>query len=201
MNSQTQRNTSEAKELWLKEAEIAALRQQMLRFARLQLHDHTAAEDAVQEALSAAYSTRERFAGRARVKTWIFSILRNKIIDQIRRQTRHPTESLTREDGTDAEVNALFDEGGSWHKEARPADWGDPESALGSDQFWAIFELCLKAMTESTARIFSMREFLGMETGEICTTLGISENNCWVILHRARARLRLCLEENWMKSE
>jgi RNA polymerase sigma-70 factor (ECF subfamily) len=199
MNSKLDANTSEAAELWLQEAEIATLRRDMLRFAKLQLRDVATAEDAVQEALSAAYATRGRFAGRAQVKTWIFSILRHKIIDQIRSQTRHPTHSLTQDDGRDAEVGALFDDGGYWHKAARPADWGDPEAALGSEQFWVIFEICLNAMAENTARIFTMREFLGLETAEICNELGISENNCWVILHRARSRLRLCLEENWIK--
>jgi RNA polymerase sigma-70 factor (ECF subfamily) len=198
MNSKLDANTSEAAELWLQEAEIATLRRDMLRFAKLQLRDVATAEDAVQEALSAAYATRGRFAGRAQVKTWIFSILRHKIIDQIRSQTRHPTHSLTQDDGRDAEVGALFDDGGYWHKAARPADWGDPEAALGSEQFWVIFEICLNAMAENTARIFTMREFLGLETAEICNELGISENNCWVILHRARSRLRLCLEENWI---
>lgn len=201
MNSKWNRNTRDANEFWLQEREIAALRQSMLRFARLQLQDATVAEDAVQEALSAAYASRERFAGRAQVKTWIFSILRNKIIDLLRSQARHPTHSLTRDDGRDAEVGALFAEGGHWHKENRPVDWGDPEAAFDNEQFWMIFEFCLKAMAEQQARIFSMREFLGLETAEICTQLGISENNCWVILHRARSRLRLCLEENWINRE
>jgi RNA polymerase sigma-70 factor (ECF subfamily) len=199
MNSEMDSNTSEAADLWLQEAEIATLRRDMLRFTKLQLRDVATAEDAVQEALSAAYATRERFAGRAQVKSWIFSILRNKIIDQIRSQTRHPTYSLTRDDGRDTEVGALFDDGGYWHKAARPTDWGDPEAALDSEQFWVIFEICLNAMAENTARIFTMREFLGLDTAEICNELGISENNCWVILHRARSRLRLCLEENWIK--
>ena len=31
---------------------------------------------------------------------------------------------------------------------------------------------------------------------EICSELAISEANCWVIMHRARMRLRICLENN-----
>ena len=42
-----------------------------------------------------------------------------------------------------------------------------------------------------------MREFMELETSEICTTLGISSSNCWVILHRARIGLRECLENTW----
>jgi len=42
-----------------------------------------------------------------------------------------------------------------------------------------------------------MREMLELETGEICNTLNISENNCAVILHRARLGLRHCLSHTW----
>jgi RNA polymerase sigma-70 factor (ECF subfamily) len=42
-----------------------------------------------------------------------------------------------------------------------------------------------------------MRELLELETDEICRELAITTSNCWVILHRARMGLRLCLEETW----
>ena len=78
----------------MKETDIAAalslLRPQMLRFARLQLRSDDAAEDAVQEALLAAMEGAAGFAGAAALKTWVFSILRNKIIDDIRRRAREP---------------------------------------------------------------------------------------------------------------
>lgn len=201
MNQQSEDHMEQASRLWFQETEIAALRHDMLRFARLQLRDAAEAEDAVQEALSAAYATRDRFTGRAQVKTWIFSILRHKIIDLLRDRSRHPTQSLTRDDGSDADINELFDAKGYWRKEERPTDWGDPEATLGNAQFWRIFEICMNAMAENLARVFTMREFLGLETAEICNELAISESNCWVILHRARSRLRLCLEENWIESE
>ena len=183
------------------ETDIAELRLDLLRFAKLQLRDQANAEDAVQEALTAAYASRDRFAGKSQVKTWVFSILRNKIIDIIRQRTRRPTQSLTNEDGSDTEINELFDENGYWHKQDRPSNWGQPDEALDNDQFWRVLEICLDIMSESTARVFIMREFLGLETDEICAELEISESNCWVILHRARSRLRLCLEKKWIRSE
>jgi RNA polymerase sigma-70 factor (ECF subfamily) len=42
-----------------------------------------------------------------------------------------------------------------------------------------------------------MREVLGFDTEEICETLSITTNNCWVQMHRARLALRACLEQNW----
>jgi RNA polymerase sigma-70 factor (ECF subfamily) len=42
-----------------------------------------------------------------------------------------------------------------------------------------------------------MREILEMETEEICKELAISTSNCWVVLYRARMRLRECLQLKW----
>lgn len=179
--------------------EIAALRNDMLRFARLQLRDDQAAEDAVQEAIVAAIASRERYAGRSKLKTWVFSILRNKIIDLIRERQRHPVQSF--DEGLDSELDKLFDKRGHWNREWRPTEWKKPEQDLEDEQFWRVFDACLNYLPENTARVFMMREMLGLDTEEICRELSISESNCWVILHRARSRLRLCLTENWFNGE
>ncbi|MDH3354661.1 MAG: sigma-70 family RNA polymerase sigma factor [Chromatiales bacterium] len=181
--------------------DLTKLRTEMLRFATLQLRDSTSAEDAVQEALSAAFVAKDKFEGRAKVRSWVFSILRNKIIDIIRERARHPSQSLTQEDGSEDELNELFDENGRWRKDVQPSSWGQPEETYSNDQFMKIFEICLKTMKEKVARVFMMREFLGLETSDICTELNISESNCWVILHRGRSRLRLCLENGWINNE
>jgi len=46
-------------------------------------------------------------------------------------------------------------------------------------------------------RLFMMREWLELDTEEICKALDISATNLWVMLHRARLRLRECLQLNW----
>jgi DNA-directed RNA polymerase specialized sigma24 family protein len=46
-------------------------------------------------------------------------------------------------------------------------------------------------------RIFMMREWLELDTPEICKELGITATNAWVLLHRARLRLQMCLQERW----
>jgi RNA polymerase sigma-70 factor (ECF subfamily) len=64
-----------------------------------------------------------------------------------------------------------------------------------------VFEICLTRLPENTARVFMMREFIGFDTSEICQELGMTVSNCHVILHRARMRLRLCLEQRWFNPE
>ena len=68
-------------------------------------------------------------------------------------------------------------------------------------QFWRVFDACLERLPSNTARVFMMREFLGFETDEICKELALSASNCWVILHRARMALRLCLESQWFQGK
>ncbi len=182
-----------------REAELNALRPDLLRFARLQLRDAGAAEDAVQETLLAALAGSANFASRSSYKTWLISILRNKIVDIIRGQAREvPASSLASdEDGDEALAESLFERDGHWRAEARPGRWADPEASYEQQQFWRAFEACLDHLPAKTARVFMMREILGLETDEICKETGISTSNCWVVLHRARLALRTCLESSW----
>jgi RNA polymerase sigma-70 factor (TIGR02943 family) len=185
------------------EPAILALRRDMLKFAQLQLRDSGAAEDAVQEALIAAMNHQSGFAGRSALKTWVFAILRNKIIDHLRKHAREvPACDLgPRGDEEGPDIEDFFDRSGHWTEQDKPSTWADPESALAQKQFWAVFDACLNHLPAATARVFMMREFLELETAEICEQLEISNSNCWVILHRARTGLRRCLENNWFTGE
>lgn len=179
--------------------EAARLRPMLLRFARLQLRDEAAAEDAVQECLLAALVGEQQFAGRSALRTWLTAILRNKIIDQIRRRAREPSLQAFDDDGEERNFDALFRADGHW---AEPlADWGDPQRTLENKRFHDVFEACVEILPAKTARVFMMREFLGLETEEICKELAISATNCWVALYRARMRLRECLQIKWFGAE
>lgn len=171
-------------------------RRDLVRFAALQLRDRTLAEDVVQETAVAAVQNAAQFAGRSSLKSWVFAILKRKIIDALRAGRRDaPSPDAIDEDTR--QVDAAFDQRGFWAVRHKPQRWSDPEDSLEQQQFWQVFELCLDGLPERTAQVFSMRELLGLETDEICDELGISSGNCRVILHRARMGLRACLEERW----
>lgn len=172
--------------------ELAPLRRDMLRFARLQLRDDAAAEEVVQDAFIAAVEKRASFGGRASLRTWVFAILRNKIIDALRARN-----SGIQFVSSDAATDAHFEADGRWTEESWPSAWGDPEQSLEAQQFWLVFEACLERLQEAAARAFMLREMMGFETDEICKTLQISASNCGVLLHRARIALRACLEHQW----
>ena len=178
------------------------IRRDMIKFALLQLRNEAQAEDVVQEALLAALENTREFAGRSAVKTWIFAILKNKIIDLIRQQARTTNVSAlsAEEESLDQAFESLFKTNDHWLPGARPVNWGDPEESLREQRFWVVFDACFKHLPENTARVFMMREFLEFETSEVCRELSLTTSNCHVILHRARNGLRRCLESNWFSA-
>lgn len=174
------------------------LRRQMLKFATMQLSDGHLAEDAVQEALIGALKNAKSFAGRAALKTWVFAILKNKIADVLRQKQRLvDASSLLREDEEKEDFSELFDQKGYWQSDERPATWGNPQDSLHQNQFWKVFEVCLERLPGNQARVFMMKEFVELDSQEICATVGISTTNLNVMLHRSRLRLRECLENSW----
>jgi len=179
--------------------EIQQHRPYLLRYALLQLRNPDLAEDVVQETLLAALKARDGFTGKSTVKTWLTGILKHKIVDAIRARQRQPVALTTIDDEADLdEFDPLFKDNGAWA--ARPADWGDPESALSQQQFFDVMQVCLDKLPAKTARVFIMREVMELSTEEICKELAITANNLWVILYRARMALRMCLEQSWFSA-
>lgn len=188
-------------DLFLDAVALKRLRGELLRFARMQLRDASLAEDMVQEALAAAFNAQTKFAGRSSATTWIFGILRNKIIDQLRLGWHTRRIELAETDDGDDDFDALFRPNGHWQPNERPSAWSDPQQLSENQQFWKVFEACIARLSPATAHVFTLREVMGLEVEEICKETGITPSNCWVILHRARMALRLCLEQRWFEKE
>lgn len=171
-------------------------RPQLLKYAMLQLRNHAQAEDAVQETMVAAIRGAQGFAGGSSVRTWLIGILKHKIIDSIRKTSREQSLDLDQHESSPGDMDVLFKPDG--HYADTPADWGNPEETLSRQRFFAVLEECMESLPKATAQAFAMREVMGLDTGEICATLSISDSNCWVLLYRARMKLRECLERNWI---
>lgn len=172
------------------------LRSQMIKFATIQLGDEALAEDAVQEALIGALKNAQSFSRRAALKTWVFAILKNKITDVLRKKMR-TFESNRSFPDLEGNLDQLFDTKGFWHENERPVSWSQPMESVKNEHFWRVFEACLSDLPERQARIFMMREFLELDSKEICDSLNVSTSNLHVMLYRARLGLRECLENHW----
>lgn len=177
------------------ENELAEHRTYLLRYARLQLRNDAWAEDAVSETLLAALSKPQSFANRSQLKTWLVGILKHKVVDALRLRRREVALQLDEGNGSDELEALMFKADG--HFAEPPADWGNPEQELSSRQFFAVLEACTEKLPPAMARVFLMREWLEMESEAICKELSLTPTNLYVQLHRARLRLRECLDINW----
>jgi RNA polymerase sigma-70 factor (TIGR02943 family) len=177
--------------------EVEALRPQLMKYARSQLRNEVWAEDAVSETLLAALEKPQAFSGASQLKTWLVGVLKHKLVDQLRRQSREAT-ILDKDDGEDID-NLLFDEAGHWR--TKPGDWTEqPQQLLEQRQFLAVLDACVEHLPAAQGRVFMMREWLELETDQICKELEVTSTNLWVLLHRARMRLRECLQDTWFTS-
>jgi RNA polymerase sigma-70 factor (ECF subfamily) len=178
------------------EQQLVAQRGYLMRFARLQLRNEAWAEDAVSETLLAALAKPQAFEGRSQLKTWLVGILKHKIIDSLRVRKREVVlDSGCDEDSFDPLEHMAFKADG--HFAQRPSDWGNPEQDLNTRQFMTVLDACTEKLPPMQARLFLMREWLELSSDEICKELGLTATNLYVQLHRARLRLRECLELNW----
>jgi RNA polymerase sigma-70 factor (TIGR02943 family) len=176
-------------------ADFASHRPALKRYAMRALRNPADAEDVVQETLAAALASPDGFGGRSSTLTWLIGILKHKILDTYRRQSREAPLPETLDGDALDDGDALFTPAGHWRE--APANWGNPEVALAQRDFLQVLETCIASLPERMARAFTMREVLELEVGEICDALDISPNHCFVMLHRARMKLRLLLEQHW----
>ncbi len=169
----------------------------LYRYALLRTNNVTLAEDLVQETFLAALAARERFAGLSKERTWLTAILKHKIIDHFRKSAREtPLDDASSES---ASVETFFDERGRWLENS--SDWGNPEKSVEQKAFWEAFNQCISKLPEPLADLYVLREMHGLSSEEVCYVLKISTtNNMWVMLSRARMRLRHCLERRWFNS-
>lgn len=157
------------------------------------------ARDLVQETLLAAMKHWTQFAGRSKEAAWLMGILRNKIVDHFRRQSREQT--FTDLEFLADERERFFDKRANWSAAFGPKAWPTPDENLETTEFWRVFDRCVSHLPERVAKLFLLRELDGMATEDICKEFGVSPNNFWVMLYRGRVALRHCLEKHWFKRD
>jgi RNA polymerase sigma-70 factor (ECF subfamily) len=171
---------------------LAEHRGYLLKIARLELRDQHLAEDCVSDTITQAYEKRASFRGDSSLRTWLTTILKNRIIDLLRKQWREePLDAPADDEGH--EFDRLFDAKG--HYLDRPSDVDDPAQLAQQDAFLVAVQRCVERLPKRTGQLFVMREVFGSDTDELCKELQITSSNVWVQLYRARMMLRSCLEQ------
>lgn len=164
--------------------------------------DSDTAKDLVQETFIAAFTGFDKFQSRSNPKTWLFSILKNKIIDHYRKSFRQSWVSESKFSTEDSFFENFFSSEGKW-----PGHWRDKtkprndfmaeENSLENEELGNILTECLKKLPSMWFGAINLKYLEECDGKKICQELGISTTNYWQILHRAKLQLRRCLETNW----
>jgi RNA polymerase sigma-70 factor (TIGR02943 family) len=168
----------------------------LYRYALVRVRKPEIAEDIVQETFLAALRGLENFAARSSVRSWLCSILKNKVFDYHRNLGRET--SFVDLDFCKEEFAERFVPEGDWLHVDGPKEWKPPaDEVMHRDEFWHTIRTCLGKLPQRIADVFMLREMDEIPSKDICEQFSISERNFWVMLHRARMTLRECLEKNW----
>jgi RNA polymerase sigma-70 factor, ECF subfamily len=183
----------------------------MVRLAASYLPSRQDAEEVAQETWQGVLEGLHRFEGRASLKTWIFRILINRAMTRGAREKKSvPFSAMLGRGGSaeteDSEPAVPFDRFSSdgpqrGHWVSMPRDWGSlPEERVLSGEIRAMIKVTIDALPPAQRAAILLRDVEGMASSEVCELLAVSESNQRVLLHRARSRVRLALEE-YMGSE
>lgn len=157
------------------------------------LSDKEEAKDIVQDVFLAAYSGHHSFKGNSSAKTWLNTILKNKVSDYYRKKYKTPAN---------ISIESYFDASGNWRNgEKLLGDWDKLSTAENYAEFEHLLENCIENLAPKwkiPIRLYYLQE---KKTDEICQEIGISKTNLWKILQRGRLQLRECLEIKKMLNE
>jgi RNA polymerase sigma-70 factor (ECF subfamily) len=181
---------------------VSEFTDEMVSWAYYKTKHQALAEDFVQDTFLAAYKNFDKFRGKSSPKTWLFSILKNKITDHYRSKLHKSMvpESDIQKDGNDNILERFFDGNGDWMETRKPGNWDYEEGELlDNENFNKVLKLCMDLLNEKSFMAIQYKYFEGKEGKIICQELGITPTNFWQILHRAKLQLRECIDTNWFK--
>ena len=169
----------------------------LFAFALKRLNNNEAqSEDIVQEVFFSAWKNRESYNGTASEKTWLYTICKNKIIDFYRKQNKTQFISL---DNNEEDETYFTNDGHIQQAYKSFQQWGDKaDDNIGNKEFYNILNNCKSKLKKIQEQIFSLKYLEDVDSSEICALLGISSQNYWVLMHRAKMQLRVCIEKNWI---
>ncbi|MGF7231186.1 sigma-70 family RNA polymerase sigma factor [Arachidicoccus sp.] len=164
-------------------------------YALRRLDDKEQAKDLVQETFLAALEKVDKFEGRSSERTWLTSIIKNKIFDIYRAKT----SALKHLTLCEAYPQYFNQEDGHWKVDLRPQEfYAQEKNVLENQEFNRVLEQCLKKLPALWILVFKLKFMEEENTKEICNQLDVTPANYWVIIHRAKVSLRACLQKHWL---
>ena len=166
--------------------DIATHREYLFYYALNRLRDRGEAEDAVQETFLAALAADRTFSGSSTRRTWLTGILNHKVCDRQRQNSRDRShfQSLPLNHGQEWDPVTLA----SMRRHS-----SDPRMELEHKELREALIGALKKLPPRMALVYQLYESEGRSSREVCEVLRISQDNLWILLHRARKHLRVSL--------
>jgi len=160
---------------------VEKYRQPLFNFIYRTLRDETETEDVAQNVFLQVYKSRDRYERTAKFSTWLFTIARNLCLNEIRRRTRHPADSLE-------ETHAEYDDQPSRQYEDKKI-FLPTDNVLHSELAQKI-EAALAELPENqrTAILLCRQDELSYE--EIAAVLGCTLSATKSLIHRGRETLK-----------
>ncbi len=171
---------------------------ELFKWALYKTSSRETAEDLVQETFFSAYKAFDKFEGKSSTKTWLFSILNNKIIDHYRKKhiTSENSLSLSEEQGTEI-VDGMFKDNGAWENTPVHPVWNSEKHLLDDPEFNVVMEKCIDDLPKNWKTAITYKYVLDKKGDEISKELNLSSSNYWQIIHRAKLLLKKCIEVKW----
>ena len=174
----------------------------LFNYAIVRVNDREKAEDLVQETFLAGLKAQDNFQGKSSERTWLISILKRKVIDTYRKQYSSKVSSMSEyeQDISDGDFYRTEDPfKGHWLEGKGPhSNSLLPEGEMEQEELREIIRRCIKNLPPNLAAAFAMKMIDEADSDEICKELGITSSNLWVMLHRARLKMRTCVESKWL---
>ena len=169
--------------------------EELLSWTMHKISNSENAKDIVQDTFLAVAKSINNYKQESNPKTWIFSILNNKISDYYRKRYRQDTK-------VDYDIlSSFFSKNGDWNSEKQPQHWQTDEKNLLDDfEFIEVLNYCLEHLPQKFNAVISMKYYSEKNPKEICQELEISSTNMWQMMHRAKLKLRECIEKDWFKN-
>lgn len=153
------------------------------------------ADEVAQESWLAVLRALPKFERRSSLKTWILRIVSNTAKSRLRHESRTVNLGDTLDEAPIVDP-ARFRPNAHWS--SPPAVWHaeTPEALLSSTQLRDCINAALDALPPIQRAAITLRDMQGLDMEDICKVLEVSESNGRVLLHRARSRIQLAIEEH-----
>ncbi len=168
----------------------------LYNYAYFRVQSKEISQDLVQETFISALKAKDSFRGESSELTWLLAILKRKVIDHYRKASTS-REKLESEYKLPFRDEGLFE--GHWLKGRQPENWSKgADEQLNQEEFSEILQLCLSLLPKKWRSVFILKFMEELSSEEVCKETGCSSSNFWVIMHRARLKLRECIESKWL---